>query len=241
MSTEFLFHIRVGPYDLRALLVPRRDLSDRRMRSFTDLEHGVMLFDQSLEPARLLEEFLYRTIRFIHYVHGLSQEQVNEEAYTHSLSAGLVAFSRDNPKAWLWIHQMMHLTASPRSRFVEALQGRGPKVTLPRRVLCRRHVVSVGELPERCARARMGDYDYELKHIRIYPQLTGVVHVTVLLHELVHGLHHAAGLTDTTPGWRYSREEARLILQFAKANPSAWRYLLRGMSWSAQQAVRLVA
>ncbi|MFT3800562.1 MAG: hypothetical protein QM766_05020 [Burkholderiaceae bacterium] len=227
MSTEFPFGIHVGPYEMRARLVPRHQLLDRRSRSCISLEHGLVLFDETLEPARLIEEFLFRTIRFIHYVHGLNQEQMNEEAYTHSLSAGLVAFARNNPKTWLWMNWMMQMHYAPHARFVDVLQGRGPQVAMPRRVVCRKHVVSVGRLPERDARTRLGDYDYELFHIRIYPTLTGTVRATVLFHEIVHGLHHAAGLADDTPWQRYAREQARLVIHFAKANPGAWRYLLK--------------
>lgn len=227
MSTEFPFGIRVGPYEMRAHLVPRLDLTDRRMRSGISLEHGLLQFDETLEAPRLIEEFMFRLIRFMHYVHGLNQEQMNEEAFTHSLSAGLAAFARANPKAWLWINWMIEKNYAPSGRFVDVLQQRGPEVTMPQRVLCRRNVVSIGRLPERDARNRLGDYDYELQHIRLYPSLTGTVRATVLFHEIVHGLHHAAGLTDQTKWQRYAREEARLVLQFARHNPGAWRYLLR--------------
>lgn len=230
MSTALPFGMRVGPYELRAHLVPRDRLLDRRMRSYLSLENGLLTLDESLEQPRLVEEFLFRTIRFIHYVHGLNQDQMNEEAFTHSLSAGLVAFARDNPKAWLWLNWMIQSNIAPRGRFVDTLLGRGPKVAMPRRVVCRSHVVSIGRLPERDARSRLGDYDYELRHIRVYPSLTGTVRATVLFHEVVHGLHHAAGLTDTTPWQRYAREQARLVLNFAKVNPGAWRYLLKTLN-----------
>ncbi len=242
------FTLVVGPYRFAVHLVERSQLRSRKELCDLDVNAGVVRLSQSLSGARRARYFLKCVIRLIHYASGC-QTGCIEEAFTHSLATGLVAFARHNPEAWCWFNLLLSESVSPGAGFER--EARAPIHPASRRGAPRRPppapralqlggwTVEIQSLTEATAERLgiWGDYDFARHRIRLYEGLRGPHAAVVAAHELSHAIHHQARLKNRDTKKRFIAAETDGWLRLIRDNPDAWRWLLVTMR-SESQAMR---
>lgn len=241
------FTLVVGPYRFAVHLVERSQLRSRKELCDLDVNAGVVRLAQSLTGARRARYFLKCVIRLIHYASGC-QTGCIEEAFTHSLATGLVAFARHNPDAWCWFNLLLSEAVCPGAAFDREV--RSPPQPRVRRIASRRRpaapravrlggwTVQIESLTEATAERLgiWGDYDYASHRIRLYEGLQGPHAAVVVAHELSHAIHHQAKLKNRDTKKRFIAAETDGWLRLIRDNPDAWRWLLGAMRSENQPA-----
>lgn len=234
------FALCVGPYRCAVHLVPRERLENRKELCELDVNAGIVRMTQSLSGVPRARHFLKCVIRLIHYASGC-QTGCIEEAFTHSLATGLVAFARGNPEAWRWFNLLLSESLVPDAAFDRlanpsrqaGVRRAAIPATLrpPEAVRLRDWTVPVRTLSEPAARRLgiWGDYDYASHAVRLYEGLRGPHAAVVAIHELTHAIHHRARLRNRDTKKRFIAAETDGWLRLIRDNPHAWRWLLRTM------------
>jgi hypothetical protein len=214
--------IELGPYTIEVHEVAPEQMPVRRRHACLDLTHSRILVRVGLGPAQWLRAFIHALVRLVHYSQAALLHESTEEHLTHSLASGLSQFARRNPRlAWTLLRAINpHVRRSTR---------------MPQRLVVGQAGWTVRMLPVKTAtRLRLfGQADLERRRVEIDPALSGTQLGVIFLHEVIHALHHEAGVTDHTPLRTCHSREADALLQFFAGNPQAagwWFGLLQPLA-----------
>jgi hypothetical protein len=230
------FTLLVGPYRFSVHLVDRSQLRSKKELCDLDVNVGVVRLAQSLTGARRARYFLKCVIRLVHYASGC-QTGCIEEAFTHSLATGLVAFARHNPEAWSWFNLLLSESVRPGAAFDRVARGATQRrFPAPKMLHLQGWTLRVCPLSEASSQRLgiWGDYDYATHGIRLYEGLQGPHAAVVAMHEMTHAIHHRAKLKNRDTKKRFIAVETDGWLRLIRDNPGAWRWLLVAMR--AEQA-----
>ena len=225
------FSLLVGPYRFSVHLVERSQLHSKKELCDLDVNGGVVRLSQSLTGARRARYFLKCVIRLIHYASGC-QTGCIEEAFTHSLATGLVAFARHNPEAWSWFNLLLSESVRPGAAFDRVSRGATQRqFPAPKMLHLQGWTLRVQPLSEASSQRLgiWGDYDYATHVIRLYEGLQGPHAAVVAMHEMTHAIHHRAKLRNRDTKKRFIAAETDGWLRLIRDNPGAWRWLLVGV------------
>jgi hypothetical protein len=207
--------IELGPYTIEVHEVPADQMPVRRRHACLDLTHSRILMRLGLTAAQWRRAFIHALVRLVHYSQAALLHESTEEHLTHSLASGLSQFARRNPKlAWTLLRAVNpHVRRSSR---------------MPQRLVVGSAGWTVRMLTVKTAtRLRLfGQADLERRRVEVDPALSGTQLGVIFLHEVIHALHHEAGVTDHTPLRTCHSREADALLQFFGGNPMAagWWY-----------------
>jgi hypothetical protein len=212
--------LEIGPYSISIEERHDHEMPVRRRRECMDLTHSRILIRKGLTPDQWLHALVHALVRLVHYSQAVLLHESTEEHLTHSLASGLSQMVRRNPAlAWALVRAM-----SPHAR-------RNAQKTPPQRLTIGQHCWAVKTMTVKtAARLRLfGQADLDRRRVELDPALSGTQLAVIFLHEVVHGLHHEAGVTDRTPLKTAHATQAKCLLQFFRMNPSAagwWFQLL---------------
>jgi hypothetical protein len=207
--------IELGPYTISVEEVAPEAMPVRRRHACLDLTHSRILLRSGLLPSQWLRAFIHALVRLVHYSQAALLHESTEEHLTHSLASGLSQFARRNPRlTWALLRAINpHVRRSGR---------------IPQRLVVGAAGWTVRMMTVKTAtRLRLfGQADLERRRVELDPALSGTQLGVIFLHEVIHGLHHEAGVTDHTPLRTCHSREADALLQFFGNNPQAggWWY-----------------
>lgn len=220
---------KIGPYEMRVQPAPRAAFGDKRRILENDWTAGIVRIVDTASPMRALELFLRHLITAIHYRSGLN-DTCDEEAYTHSLSTGLVELARSNPYFWEAFIGVLERTLRPNSGWLEAAGGVLPDAAFdrPKQISHEERGCNIVRVPHRhCEqKSAYGFYTPGEGPVEFSDGLRGLNLALVVLHEVVHFLHDVEGMTDKHSEAVFKKTQARMLLRFWKANPKFWRWWL---------------
>jgi hypothetical protein len=207
--------IELGPYTIEVHEVAAEEMPVRRRHACLDLTHSRILLRVGLTPTQWRRAFIHALVRLVHYSQAALLHESTEEHLTHSLASGLSQFARRNPRlAWTLLRAV-----NPNVRRSHRM---------PQRLVVGSAGWTVRTLTLKTAtRLRLfGQADLERRRVEIDPALSGTQLGVIFLHEVIHALHHEAGVTDHTPLRTCHSSEADALLQFFGGNPLAagWWY-----------------
>jgi hypothetical protein len=227
--------VRIGPYTLAVVWATRNDFAAKNRLSESCCNLQVIKLDKSLSGRRLAEHFWRRVVALMHYASGLDHDRSSEGAYAHGYAAALVQFIRDNPDTWAWFNALVSadgLFLFPLEAFyastLQRFQGMSA-VFAPREVRVGREKWRVKFLSVATTnRLRRWAQCDVANRVLEYSQILEGPHLAVIFwHELMHAVHHEAGLEEDTPHQRYIRVQAKGTLAFMRQNADAWYWFLR--------------
>lgn len=225
------FQLHIGPYRLTVEIVDRGAMTRQRELVELDVNAGIVKIHKSLTGARFAEHFFKTLVRLIHYSKGC-QDGCVEEAYTHSLAAGLVEFAHRNPHAWVWFNLLLDHTGAGDTDYARVAQGVSRRrTTLPRRMLVGDEVLKIVPLSTEIANRRRvyGFYDPRTRTAELFEGLRGSNLAVVAIHEFTHCIHFEHGVEHGASRRRFVQVQATGWMRFIRANPGAWRWLLACM------------
>lgn len=240
--------VRIGPYSLAVVWATRNDFSTKNRLSESCCNLQVIKLDKSLSGRKLAEHFWRRVVSLMHYASGLDHDRSSEGAYAHGYAAALVQFIRDNPDTWAWFNALVcddgkmlfpveAFYASTIKRFQGMSAGFAPRQVRVGRSTWRLKFLSVAAT-NRLRRWAQCDV---ANRILEYSRLLEGPHLAVIFwHELMHAVHHEAGLSEDTSHQQYIRVQARGTLAFMRNNPDAWYWFLRLTGKAANPGGRTV-
>jgi hypothetical protein len=209
--------IELGPYTISVDEVDPELMPVRRRHACLDLTHSRILLRSGLLPSQWLRAFIHALVRLVHYSQAALLHESTEEHLTHSLASGLSQLARRNPRlTWALLRAINpHVRRSGRAPLRLVVGDAGWTV----------HKMTV----KTATRLRLfGQADLERRRVELDPALSGTQLAVIFLHEVIHGLHHEAGVTDHTPLRTCHSREADSLLQFFASNSQAagWWYSL---------------
>jgi hypothetical protein len=202
--------IELGPYSIEVAEIAPEHMPVRRRHACLDLTHSRILLRTGLLPSQWLRAFIHAIVRLVHYSQAALLHDSTEEHLTHSLASGLSQLARRNPRlTWSLLRAINpHVRRSLR---------------VPQRLVVGKAGWTVRTMTVKTAtRLRLfGQADLERRRVELDPALSGTQLGVIFLHEVIHGLHHEAGVTDHTPLKTCHSREADALLQFFGNNPQA--------------------
>jgi hypothetical protein len=202
--------IELGPYTIEVHEISPEFMPVRRRHACLDLTHCRILLRTGLTPSQWLRAFIHALVRLVHYSQAALLHESTEEHLTHSLASGLSQLARRNPRlTWTLLRAINpHVRRSSR---------------VPQRLVVGKAGWTVRKMTVKTAtRMRLfGQADLERRRVELDPALSGTQLAVIFLHEVIHGLHHEAGVTDHTPLRTCHSREADALLQFFGGNPQA--------------------
>lgn len=240
--------VRIGPYSLAVVWATRSDFAAKNRLSESCCNLQVIKLDKSLSGRRLAEHFWRRVVALMHYASGLDHDRSSEGAYAHGYAAALVQFVRDNPDAWAWFNalvcddgKMLFPVEAFYASTLKRFQGM-IAVFAPREVKVGRHTWRVKFLSVAATNRlrRWAQCDVASRVLEYSRILEGPHLAVIFWHELMHAVHHEAGLNDRTRHQRYIRVQAQATLAFMRQNPDAWYWFLRLTGKAANPGMRTV-
>ncbi len=225
--------IRIGPYTLRLVFLPKASMPDRRRLSVASVEHGLLAVRNDLTGERLAHAFLQALIRLVHYSRGCQQGCV-EEAYTHAFATGMVEFAQRNPGVWLWFNRLLDRLTGHKHNYTGVVSGSSTKIPPPpREFVVAGQRVTLEAINAREAGSAFGWFFYKESRARLYEQLNGVNLAVVAVHEVTHAVHWHGGVGDGSAHRDFVTAQSRHWLDFMLGNPEAWRWMAYLLSHEA--------
>lgn len=224
-----LFTLEMGPYRFRVELVDKAELHAGNEISITDVNAGWIRIANHLVGKKLIEAFLVRLVDVIHYTHGLDDAST-EEHFTHSFAVGVLEFASRNHKAWYWLNRELSRVGRAKPNFEEFARGQHrQRLSAPLEVQIGQHTVNLAAIagPDADREGVWGYYVYRKRGVRLHEELTGRHLAVIILHELTHAFHHAAGMRTREKRRRFTRVQATAWLRFICSNPEAWCWFVQ--------------
>jgi hypothetical protein len=216
----------IGPYTMAPVPGDRDSFSDPRLRFEQDWSLGIVRLDALLEENEAFDLFVRHLVKAIHYRSGVD-ETSSEESLTQSLATGLVEIATGSPQFWQRFNELLgERLRKPRYKWAYySTPGYGDMPPEPKRLTYGSHCFPIVAIPAN--NNYYGWCDFEKKRIEISVEPQGKVRSVVTIHESIHFMHHAEGLTDKTPTPEFTRRQAAALIKFWDHNPKFWAWWLR--------------
>jgi hypothetical protein len=224
---------KVGPYRVKAVPVPRKELHWKRERYSLDFPAGIVNFDQALESRAALELYMRCLVKTVHVRSGLDNKST-EESFTQSLASGITELAHGDLEFWAAFNELLARILSPHSGWRSASLGGGRFTPTPKRIVFKNQVCKIVEVDGANLYTRHSCYAWygagwskDCDIIELGDTLEGGHKAVIVLHEVLHFIHDCVGLRDRDSAPRFEREEGAALLHFLQRNPSFWRWWLQ--------------